>query len=538
MCTGDCNGDDPACAGSCNGSGQCSFAAAGAVCGSPACQNGSLKTCDGLGHCQAGGKGCNGFTCTPANDACKTSCTDKTQDCMPGFECAGGACQANLPLGAPCYGNDKACASGYCTDQVCCDKPSCGECRVCGSSGTCTSRPAGPAPAGQCAGDPACGGGQCDGNGNCAYKPAGTLCTQSCALPGGETTTSCTDTHTCGAPKTTSCGFYACDAAGKACLASCTSHASCIAGSVCDRSLAHQSGSGACIDPAKVLTLSAGQKIQDAIASLGSKTHIRTALNGLYLESINITSSANVTLIGDGANVTLKPPTGSGVFILADKATLTLQGVTVTGATGGGHGIYCNAPSSASTLTVVESTIEQNAGIGLTATNCNVNLHRNTVRNNSGGGVKLDSGTFKITDSVIANNGTKDVTPMGGLSLAAPTSVTFVNNTVVNNQAASTKAGGVICSGGESLRNSILSGNSGASQFLGCAFDHSSISDPAPATLPSGAMGESCSLVSFKPAATSKCINSGTNTGTSALDRDSTARIKGGTVDLGAYEVQ
>jgi hypothetical protein len=535
---GDCKGDDPACAGSCDQSGQCSYPAAGGSCGSPVCQDGALKTCNSQGSCLPGAKGCNGFACTPSGDACKTSCTDKTADCMAGFECTGGTCQANLPLGAQCYGSPGACASGFCTDGVCCNAASCEECFACNlnGSGTCAKRPAGPAPSGQCTGDAACGGGQCSEAGGCAYKPAGTACTQSCKLPDGATVTSCSVNHTCSVPKTTSCGAYTCNAGGTACLTSCADHAGCVAGSVCDRSAAGTAGAGVCIDPAKVLTLS-GSDLQGAINNLGAKTHIKIPA-GTYTQNLTITGKS-VALVGLPGAIIKPVPAGAAITV-TNSAQVTVQGLTVTGATGaGGHGIYCYGGASiSSTLTVVESVIESNSGIGITATNCNVNLHRSTVRNNAGGGVKLDSGTFKLTDNLIGPDNGSTTSTLGGVQLSGGT-VTFVNNTVVDNKAPPATSAGVICSSGYTLRNSILAGNSGPSQFLGCAFDHCAIFTPTPSPLPAGAIGDDCSLdASYKPAATSKCINAGSNTGVSALDHDSTARIKGGTVDLGAFEVK
>jgi len=106
--------------------------------------------------------------------------------------------------------------------------------------------------------------------------------------------------------------------------------------------------------------------------------------------------------------------------------------------------------------------------------------------------------------------------------------------------ASSSKAGGVICSGGEVLYNSILAGNTGA-QYLGCAFDHSNVVTGKGAPPGSGNKDVDCNLsTTYKPAAGSACVNAGNSSapGLSKLDRDSGPRIKGSAADMGAYEVQ
>ncbi|MDQ1347453.1 MAG: hypothetical protein QG573_824, partial [Acidobacteriota bacterium] len=126
-------------------------------------------------------------------------------------------------------------------------------CRVCGKpAGTCGNRPAGSAVGNECPGDASCGGGQCNGSGACAYKVGGTTCATPTCTAGIETSYACAADHTCKS-STKNCSPYTCNAAAGVCLAGCKTHADCVGGSLCDRSAAHLTGLGVCVDPAKVL---------------------------------------------------------------------------------------------------------------------------------------------------------------------------------------------------------------------------------------------------------------------------------------------
>jgi MYXO-CTERM domain-containing protein len=90
-----------------------------------------------------------------------------------------------LPLGSPCTVAG-ACASGFCTEGVCCDQDCKGICSSCtallkgtGADGTCGPVPAGTNPGDACAyqGPSTCGTtGTCDGRGACGTYPDGTVC--------------------------------------------------------------------------------------------------------------------------------------------------------------------------------------------------------------------------------------------------------------------------------------------------------------------------------------------------------------------------
>jgi len=92
---------------------------------------------------------------------------------------------AGLPakkgLGIDCNAGSQ-CASGLCTDGVCCNSTCgqlCSSCNLAGHEGTCTTVPSGQDPKNQCTADPAgsCGhDGTCDGAGACRFQGPGTIC--------------------------------------------------------------------------------------------------------------------------------------------------------------------------------------------------------------------------------------------------------------------------------------------------------------------------------------------------------------------------
>jgi hypothetical protein len=94
--------------------------------------------CDGRGNCRPGPTEiCVPFTCDPATASCRTSCTADA-DC-PGSYCEpSGRC--HVGTGPGCQGNDQ-CASGFCSQGVCCDRACDGACQACnlpGREGTCS----------------------------------------------------------------------------------------------------------------------------------------------------------------------------------------------------------------------------------------------------------------------------------------------------------------------------------------------------------------------------------------------------------------
>lgn len=236
--------------GMCDGKGACRKHVAGTACGPSSCIDSTSEVhadaCDGNGTCVKSGSGpCKaGYVCK--NDACKTSCDDKT-DCAPGYECLAGSCSLR-PNGAPCTDAGQ-CTSGHCIGSVCCDTACDGQCEACselGKVGTCSPFSGDPTAKGKTA----CGAGE---------GPCGSTCNgadpKKCVYPGKETKcsasgTACDGTGKCvltgaqcspdGSESTaedgtkTACGAYRCDTSSGECRTSCTVAADCQLSYACE----------------------------------------------------------------------------------------------------------------------------------------------------------------------------------------------------------------------------------------------------------------------------------------------------------------
>jgi hypothetical protein len=134
----------------------------GVCCGSVAC-SGPCQSCAVEG--QEG-------TCIQA-----AAGTEVPGSCASGQACDGlGACK--VKNGQPCT-TGASCASGFCTDGVCCEsdcKGTCSSCKQPGQEGRCTPYQAGTDPQGECSLETGPCKASCDGVGACAFAEPGTTC--------------------------------------------------------------------------------------------------------------------------------------------------------------------------------------------------------------------------------------------------------------------------------------------------------------------------------------------------------------------------
>jgi hypothetical protein len=236
----DCMGQG-VCTGTCNGQGACRWGPSGTMCATAGCQQTTglitgAGLCDGAGHCvTAQTRDCNGFRCytDPQGMAqCGKDCS-RDPECALDFYCesmndggaggaggadggAGSTCPRVFDLGHACT-RDSQCASGSCSDGVCCnincDK--CGSCNVPTSLGTCVPTAAGTDPDNDCIdneSDPGgkCGG-VCNGQAKCVYPAAGTTCGTCKQCNGSGLCTIKPDDDT-------ACGTIECDGLDTSCL--------------------------------------------------------------------------------------------------------------------------------------------------------------------------------------------------------------------------------------------------------------------------------------------------------------------------------
>ncbi|HEX4406600.1 MAG TPA: hypothetical protein VH560_17295, partial [Polyangia bacterium] len=225
--------------GACDGFGSCAKYAAETVCVPPSCSGVKLNTagtCDGLGTCKAPGiQDCTPYACV--SGTCNPSCATDA-DCTAGIACVNHSCGLKKPGGTCTKGTD--CASGFCTDGVCCNTACGGACRSCAlasSRGTCTPLTQGAVDSrGVCVdqGAASCGtSGRCDGAGGCSKYATGTVCSgEKCVTNVYTGPSTCSATGQCVAPSSLPCAPYACN--GSKCFSSCTVSTNCVTPNVCN----------------------------------------------------------------------------------------------------------------------------------------------------------------------------------------------------------------------------------------------------------------------------------------------------------------
>jgi hypothetical protein len=175
-------------------------------------------------------------------------------------------------------------------------------------------------------------------------------------------------------------------------------------------------------------------------------------------------------------------------------------------------------------------------------------MQRCEITLNTGGGVDADGGDITTLNSIIAQNGSAGST-VGGVQLApSGNTVTFSNNTVVDNSInGSVNIGGVICDigSGAVLQNSIIYGNDGSQSNSHCIVNYSFLLDGSASGSENITTGQP-GFVDFGQgdyhlATTSDCIDAGdpaTDPGTIGdTDIDGENRFHN-QVDIGADETQ
>jgi len=456
--------------------------------------------------------------------------------------------------GAVC-GSGAQCQSGHCVDGYCCDRACSGVCQVCdvkGAEGLCTPSPRGKDPDNDCPGQQGCGDDVCDGLGACmAPKGKGVLCKAGCSSSDMLYLTEqfCDGAGKCaGAARTQLCAPYTCQPATAGgfdmCGLGCKTHAECASGSACDRSAAHKTGLGECVDPVKVQEVKDDAELKKALLDLekGTSTRTHLLLTGKTYSGWYLVNGTKVTVMGYGPTMTAFTH-GGGMppLSVVYGGELTLQGIKISGAKG--IGLYCDDLVVAPRLTVLESVVDGSGNVGVFAGGrCQVELRRSWFTNNKVGGLRLLGGGVAV-NNVVTGNGSATSTAGGAYLVGdAKGSFTFSNNTVSDNMAQNLDWSGLRCRQvyGTLKNNVVWNANTSKSLAItsGCAFSHSLVQG-----LKTGAGCINSAPVLdavYKPGAKSPCIDAGAATSTTTIDISGKPRPgkTGGKVDLGAFEVK
>jgi hypothetical protein len=181
-----------------------------------------------------------------------------------------------------------------------------------------------------------------------------------------------------------------------------------------------------------------------------------TAMSQCSLLTVKGTSKVSVyDLSLEGANATGSNP----VVYIPAGATGSVSLTRVKIENGGDDGILSSATGG--TLTVSQSTINGNAGGGITATGGTLTVSQSTINGNTGGGITVTSGTFAIVGNVFFNNGNQ-AGGTGGVSIttAQNASNRLEFNSFNKNQVQDGLGAAIHCVAGTfTARNNILSQN-------------------------------------------------------------------------------
>ena len=228
------------------------------------------------------------------------------------------------------------------------------------------------------------------------------------------------------------------------------------------------------------------ETITEAIGNIqGTRTWIKVAATE-YTETIE--APAELKLIGEDG-VIIDPPANNPAISVGTGEDLFVDSVLLTGASGDniGDGITClSGAATPANIKLLQVTIDDNAELGINATNCNITIERSQISLNAGGGVDLDGGTFVLRNNLIIVNGND--APGGSLfggvriqadSETSPQIVEF--NTIANNESveASSPTAGLLCTSVMPIpvANNVIAKNRGPDeQFSGnCSHSYSLI---------------------------------------------------------------
>jgi predicted outer membrane repeat protein len=295
-----------------------------------------------------------------------------------------------------------------------------------------------------------------------------------------------------------------------------------------------------------------------------------TVLNGGHGGALQNNSAGTVTV--NGCTITGNQAAGSGSSAstgagLSNSGTMNVSGSTFTGnsAASSGGAIYNNG-----TLTVDSSTFANNSSQssgGAIRSGSTLTVTRSTFAGNSGttgGALNSSDGTLNVTNCTFANN---TAASLGGAVYFSGGSATLNNNTITANRVASGSSsklgGGMACAKAVLVNNTIIAGNfqgpvgtTTASDINGNVAGGSSynligiggngglsdgkngnqvgVSDAGLGALAdNGGPTQTIALL-----AGSAAIDHGNNNFVTAgeTDQRGLARIKNGTVDIGAFE--
>ncbi len=227
-----------------------------------------------------------------------------------------------------------------------------------------------------------------------------------------------------------------CAADGECAAGLCTTAGSCPAADAIihvDRAAA--AGNAMCSAAAPCRTIAGGLAVLSA-----TRRYLKMA-PGTYAEQV-ILDGRTVEVYAAGVELasSLNP-----VVELRNNASLTVAGLRIRG--GMGRGLRCND----SVATLRDGGLEDNIGVAVEGSDCDLTLERMRVMRNVGGGLFLfGGGRITIRNSFIGKNGAIN-SSVGGASIQQPFDLTLEFTTFAENTAPAGVAAGLICQASSSV---------------------------------------------------------------------------------------
>lgn len=311
----------------------------------------------------------------------------------------------------------------------------------------------------------------------------------------------------------------------------CLNHAECdtVAGGICDYA------TGACIAAADIVYVNNGVTCDDnglcdqstpCCSIQGALDNAVTATRDTVLVSdgtygrIDVTGTTSVWIVGEGQGVWISDSSSSAQVSISDTATLTLENVNVGDPSlAVGIGVNC---------------------LGSAFDHPAVDLYRNRIVNNGGGGVSLDDCNFRLHNNIVAGNGGGG-SAFGGCRIGnLDVTAEFFHNTVANNFLGVVDPGGVFCLSSVEIRSSIIVGNTNAELDTNCVPYFSLIEDNTGGVGSDNIVGVPTFVgggdYHLQPGSTG--TDQADPATTLTLDIDGEPRVQGAGPDMGADEVQ
>ncbi|HKA92083.1 MAG TPA: choice-of-anchor Q domain-containing protein [Haliangiales bacterium] len=481
----------------------------------------------GLGACKVANElYCDDTTPCPSGYTCDRNPGPGQNGCVPVAGADAGA--ADAPIGVA--------DAILCTDAGMCP----GAFPICraGTCGTCAQNTECPVTAPVCKSAGNCDA--CAGEGDCSGRPTTPHCltsTGACVV--------CRNTDADCGGATPVCEATVCRACRK------DVECSAVAG-ICD------TDTGRCVTGAEILYVAPGGtglsctaaspcgSIKTALTKVSLAQPWIKLLAGSFVESF-VVKDMTAHIVGAGASSIIQPDGADPIVWVQGTADLLLRSARIrAGANANADGIRCDG-IGATRVRGFDLQIDGNLGTGVNASRCTVGLERSRVMQNAAGGLRLFDTTFAVRNNFIGQNGTADVSAVGGFRLlSAPTGAsTFEFNTVSGNRSKADTAPGVQCDAALAMSSDVVWGNGVApdatAQFAGaCTFIDSDIGGPTAAVPPNinaNPLFHDAAAGDYHLDPGSPCANAG-QPGTATVDDiDGQPRPKPGTLpDIGADE--